>query len=493
MNYTKVIFKGTSILFISSIFTAFFGYLFRASIARSFSVYDYGLFYAILSLITLVIPFKDFGLSLTVTRFIPEFLVQKKHDKIKDSIFFLFIFQSIIYIVGLLLVFKFSSALAQDYFKDPRASSILIILMIAYFFSTIASVFNATYLGHKKISYFAFFQVVFSATLLITFFILNLYKSSLFNAVWAYFIAYVIMILLGFVAFLRVVPGILKHKFKLQTGLIKKLFSFSFFTFLGMLFKANFMSIGTILLTAFSSLESVAYFNIALPIGNLLKFLFKPLSVVLLPISSEINARNKQFINKSIHLLYKYLFILFFPIIIYSVFFSSQIIILLFGYKYVSASWSLVLMVVAFLLLSLIEINNNIMLGLNKPKQSSLVFLIILFTNVILSYILIPKYDFNGAAMSFAISMLLGFLFSLVVLRSFLIIKKQGHLFLKLFLIATLLYIFSNKLNTFLLESIIYVRFGLLILLGGLFYLASLFLLKILTLKEIQQLVKRII
>lgn len=61
MNYAKKVLKGTVSVFVISMIAALFGYLVRLVMARGLSQEDYGIFYAVFSLIALLAMFRDFG------------------------------------------------------------------------------------------------------------------------------------------------------------------------------------------------------------------------------------------------------------------------------------------------------------------------------------------------------------------------------------------------------------------------------------------------
>ena len=57
------------------------GYILKLLIAREVSLEDIGIFYSIISLITLVSTYNDLGLTEALQYFLPQYLLSKNFDK----------------------------------------------------------------------------------------------------------------------------------------------------------------------------------------------------------------------------------------------------------------------------------------------------------------------------------------------------------------------------------------------------------------------------
>ena len=85
MRYAEKLAKGSLIIFAFSITTAIIGYLLRVYLARNLTVAEFGLFYAVMALVSFFWLVKDLGVGTTLVKFIPEFLVKKKYSEIKSD------------------------------------------------------------------------------------------------------------------------------------------------------------------------------------------------------------------------------------------------------------------------------------------------------------------------------------------------------------------------------------------------------------------------
>ena len=114
MSYTKKAVKGFAIVFIVNIIAAFFGYLIRIVLARNLTVVEYGLFYAVFTLINFLAIFNNLGMGQAIVKYIPDFLVKKKEDKINSAVVITIIVHIASFIVLALLLILFSGFLAEN-------------------------------------------------------------------------------------------------------------------------------------------------------------------------------------------------------------------------------------------------------------------------------------------------------------------------------------------------------------------------------------------
>jgi len=120
-------------LYLFTFLVAPLSYIVKVVLARDLdSVHDFGLFYGIISLITLLSALNDLGCTESLNYFLPKYLIKKEYGKAKYLLRMVLIVQilsSLLIIGGL---FMFSDFLAEHYFRDPQAAALLKI--ISFFF-----------------------------------------------------------------------------------------------------------------------------------------------------------------------------------------------------------------------------------------------------------------------------------------------------------------------------------------------------------------------
>ena len=145
---------------------------------------------------------------------------------------------------------------------------------------------------------------------------------------------------------------------------------------------------------------SVGLYNTALKIKNIILSLSTAITAVLIPrIANYIGRKNEKVIKELILKSFKTSMLLSLPFAIYILIFPKQIILLISGSKYISASPTLQVLMVCIILLILTNLfGNQLLIPLGKEKRFSQSVFVGLFINLFLNLLLIPTYGLFGAA-----------------------------------------------------------------------------------------------
>src|SRR3989344_6023328 len=224
MGYAKSLFKGGVTVSTLTIIGIFLGYILRLYLARNFSVTDFGLFYAIMAFVSLFVLFRDFGLTLTLSRFISEFHEKKKKKDIKSAIITVLFIETALSIVVMLPIIIFSDFIAINYFKTISASLPLKILSFSFIVSTPLLVFHSVLQGLNKMAHYSILEPLRNFFVLIST-ILLLYLGVVGISI-SYLISGFILSIIFFIFVVRSFP-FFKVKFKINPKLTKKLLFFA--------------------------------------------------------------------------------------------------------------------------------------------------------------------------------------------------------------------------------------------------------------------------
>ena len=206
-NYTKFAIRGAAIVFAISIIAAFMGYIVRILLARNLSIEDFGLFYAVVSLLGLIGVFKSLGFDRALTKFIPEFESKGRNDLIKSSIIYVLAIQVVINTIVIAAVYLLSNYLSSHFFHNADAGFALKLMAIAFFIDSFTQVLKFAFQGFRKMWYFSFIDLV--RMLLIICIILIGLKTGfgLKIPVYAYILTPLILtIIFGFIFVKKVFP-----------------------------------------------------------------------------------------------------------------------------------------------------------------------------------------------------------------------------------------------------------------------------------------------
>jgi O-antigen/teichoic acid export membrane protein len=491
-NYTKIAIKGASVLFIIGLVISFLSYLFRIILAKNLSVSDYGLVFAIISFFGLFSLFKNLGIPSALAKFIAEHRTTENYTEIKKL---MVVAASILIPISLILtilIYFSADYLAVHYFHNASASTLVKIYSLTFLLSAIMSVASSTFRGYQRNLYFVLGEFIQTVTLLTVTYTLLYFSYGVFSPIIATVIALFIEIIIFFpILFKKVFPKYLSIKTKLSSDTFKKILLFGLPVILTGLSSKLFSYMDIVMLTFFKGLYDVGLYSAALPTTKILWRFGAALVVMLLPLTSELWMKKEvKKIKDGLNYLYKYLYIISLPVIVIMLIFPNLILEYLFGKEYVVASLALQILAVGSLFTIGAKINFSMITGIGKPKFVAKTMLIGGLFNLVMNLILIPLIGYLGAAIATTLSFLLMFIMSLIGIKKLITLKLDFNLLSKItfsgIVFGVLIFILKGLVN---LQPL--TEFAFVVIASGLIYLGLIFILNIVTVKEIKNIFKR--
>ena len=472
-----------------SILAAIISFFTRIILARELGPKDYGLFYAVYTLIFFFLFFRDLGVNAALVKYIPEFKVKKKFNAIKTSIVSVIIMQvisSTVLITGFLIA---SNYLVKNYFKNPDSKVIIILLLLYVVGSIFFRLYKRVFQGLQKIKLYALFEPLKN----ITFLLLTLLFFRMNLGVYAPALAYAILCFLLVIIF---TPVLLKNfnffSYKVKnTGKITKLllmFGLPLFaTAIGGKFISN---IDTLILTNFANLTAVGIYNVILPSASLFLYFGSAISSVMFPLVSELWAKkDKKTISTSISLIHRYSFLIILPPALIILSFAKLFIEVFFGIDYISGAVALQILIIGMLFYVVAGINHNIISAIGRPQTVAKIIISAAILNTVANIILIPRFGINGAAISTTLSYILALILSTNRVLYYVKAEFPKKIWLKLFFagavfISVILIITQSLLLNIWLEAIIAIS------VAGLIYLVMVYYMNVIDIDEIKKHIK---
>jgi O-antigen/teichoic acid export membrane protein len=491
-KYLKKAVFGTGIVFGMMVLSAFFAYLFRLVLARNLTVEEYGLFYAVFSFVSLLWLFKGLGLGEALAKYIPEFRIKKNYDLIKKAILSSLLLQLISAGILSLLIILLSDYFSKNYFKDYQVKYILIVLAIYIFIKPFTFLCTSTFQGFQNMKLYS--SVDFVRSVLVFLFVLVgfvIIKNPLVPA-FAYLLTGLILPLVFFPLMVKFTfKNYFNIKYSFEIGLVKKLLEFGFPVMVGSMGWFLISYTDTIMLTFFKSVQEVGLYNAALPTSNILQYFGLSLTVVLIPMASEMWARkHKMQLITGTKLLYKYCFFIIIPFSLMMFSFPEIILTLLFGPSYVSASNALKVLAIGTIFFIIAGINFSILSGIGKPKINLKIITSAAFFNIIMNILLIPQWSIIGAALSSTLSFFIMFVLSLFFIKKSIDIKMPILVWSKIVILG-IIFVFIIRYIGQLLESTL-LNAILVCLIAWIAYIALSFSLNVISVLEIKKILKNI-
>ena len=492
-NYTKFAVRGTVKVLIISLVAGFLGYVVRAVLARNLGVEDFGLFNSVFAFLGLIGAFDSLGFDKALVKFIPEFRHRNRNDFIKSSLIYVCAIMLLINIVIIAAVYLLSSYLSFHYFHSAKADIVLKILVIGFFIDSFASVLKFAFQGFKELGYYSMIDVIRMALVLLVVYIGIKLNYGILGPAVAYTIAPLILLLIfGWIFLRKVFPAFFESKFVLDKKMLKDVSKYSIFvtetTAAGLILYYT----DILALTYFADLKSVGLYSVALPTARVLIYFTRALGGVVLPLTAELWVKEKKVLLKDgIELLYKYSFIAIVPIVFVMVAFSDLIISVFYGKNYLEASMSMKILSVGMMFTIFNGVNISFFSGIGKPKIGAIINYTAAVFNFVLNILLIPYLGILGAAMATTISYFAMMITGLYYTRRYINLTFPVMVWVKTFAVG-LFFVFIIWYMKKIISLNVWIETPIVIFAAGAFYIAALFALRIVDLKELKMLYSRI-
>ncbi len=479
-SYLKIssrkILKGVSIGFIGSIIGMGFGYLSRMVIARYLEPSAYGLISLAIAGLTITTTIGLFGLPQGIVRYISFYQGKEDINRIKGTIISALKISFFISLVFGCLLFVLSGWLSLNLFNEPDLTWLLQMFSIAVPFSALATVFIQATMGFQEMKYRFYvtdsFQNIFRLVGIII--LLNM-GYGIYGVAFAWVISIVLTSFLAAYCLERKVFSIFNAKIK-SVPLEKELFLFSWpLMFAGILYMILSWT-DTFMIEYFRDSFEVGIYNAAQPTVALMSITPMVFTNIFLPVISELYAKNKrQEMDSTYKTVTKWVFFINCPIFFLVILFPSQILNLLFGSIYIVGASALTILSFGYLAISLSNVSAGVLSTLGKTK-------IILFTtataaivNFLLNYMLIPIYGIDGAALSSAISLIIGAILGIYATYFFAKSQPFDINYLKLLLSASIAFSLIYFASSFFLINSVYTLLAMSILYFVIYFFLLLF------------------
>lgn len=469
--------KGAGILFVGTLFAYLFKFIFRIVISRYFGPESYGLFSLGDMLLNIGILIALLGLSSGVVKFISHYFSLGDLGRTKGTFFgSLKVSFMLSLIVTLFFVF-FSRQISIGIFHRQDLVSIMVVFSLTIPIYTLLILFSSALLAFKKPQYhFWSFSLGRNLAILLLTILIVLLGGTVFYISIAYFISFFLGLVMAFF-FLenRVFPF-----FKSKVVAIynyKELMRFSMPLFLSGIFVAIMGWADTFFIGVMKSVSDVGIYNVAMPLAASLGMLLPAFGNIFYPIMNELYAKNEfSQMSASFSVISRWLFFLSLPIVFIVVFFSKQILGILFGSAYIVGSSVLVILIIADFISTVAGPCEYALMTFNKTKTIFYINVSATIVNLAMNFILIPHYGIIGAALATALSLVFRKIIFLLIVRKLMVLNPTFSYYFK--------YLLSAGISLFIIYSV-FVYSGLpkslfvIIAAGILFFVFYLFLLLI--------------
>ena len=439
--------KGVGIIFIGIIISNIIGLLTQILFGRLLGPENYGLFNLGLSLITMVGTLIPLGLSTGLTQYIPHNMAQKKYNNVNEAVNFSLRIPLLIGTLIACIFFIFSDQIAVNIFHNLKFGLVIKIFSIALPFWALHTLSGSLMQSFKKPKFYVCIEnILMPVTQLLTFIIIYFVGYALFGAI----IGFILSASFASIAYLYIYRTKLRSLFQETTSsdninkttIHKDLFSISLplflagFTFLFMQYTDK------ILLGIYMSVTDVGIYAAALSIASLMLVIYNAFSFNFRPVLAEYFALNDFNSMRQIYkTVTKWIFLITFPLLIYIVFFSKDILVLIYGNSFTSGYLVLAILAIGISLNGLTGLSGETLISMRLSKLNLFSEIVGSSSNVILNLMLIPFLGILGAALGTSLSLLFRNGASLFFVYKKLNVNIYSRVYIKIGLVSILSFI----------------------------------------------------
>lgn len=413
----QIIFKNTFWLMFAEVISKSILFFVTVVITRYLGVEEYGKFSFALTFTSLFSVLMDFGFNSLISRDIPK--KRELAKKYTDNILAIKIILSLITFIAIFILINLLNKSADVRNLIYLASVYVVIQGFLLFFQFIFQSFEKMqYSFISRVSYTTFLLI-----LAVIFIFLNLES---FGILYAYILSTILALLISSILIRKYfVKFFLELDFKFWRYLIKESFPF----FAGLTCTMIYVSIDSVFLGIFRNYQEVGLYQAAYKIF----FVFQTINLVHQALVPKLSALSTKKDLTQYNLLMKKVFLLSFsiliPIAIIISLFSKELLSIIYGIKFIGASFALQTLIWTEVLIFFSSFWGYSLMIINKQNKWFYSVLIGAVSNVVLNIIFLPKYGLTAAAIITLISEIAVFVSYIIYtpsnIRYFLLTSKK--------------------------------------------------------------------
>ena len=389
-------------------------YFIRRTLALNLSETDYGFFYSAFALVVVIMVFFDLGLSQATIILLSKSFSENNLHKARNIFTHAFIIKIFLALVFFLIMEALAPYLMCYYFKYPGKTLFLMLIFLLIPAQALESSLSCVITAHKK---FTTYNILLSIKTFVVLVGVFFYSKThgIEHCIICFIVASLIVSILSFIVVKRYGITLLPLK-AVKFDELRNIFSISSWIVVSTAAISVMYSMDTICLTWLENLKSVAMYQIALPIMQIAQGFFVFPSIFI-PFVAEMWQKKKYAEIKRSCYLANLLMLSTLPIFILAgIYFASDIIALLFDEKYIVAAPAVTILWSGMVFFSIASFNIAALNSGGRQKSAAYMVLACVVINFILNIVLIPRFNFTGAALSTAITYLIMALASIIAL-----------------------------------------------------------------------------
>lgn len=441
-NLSVKVLKGSALAITLTLIGAVFAYLIRVIYSRTLTIENYGLFYAVFGLFSMLSTYADLGFAEAISYFIPKYLKKKNYSKLWNTFLYGQLVQIGVSVILALLIAIFTPFLAEKYFRVHGSETIIYIFCAFLVLNGFLNGINQIFTGLQKPAYFStintvksFFIILFSSIAVFQ----GKNNLNLYGYIWL--ASYVLTISFYLYLLWSRHSFLTSNKFVKSTEFLLSLVKYAIPAFITTFIYSLMSASDIFFLTLFRGVIEVGIYNIIVPIASTSIIFLAPIHNILLPLTSHLMEGEKEKLGYILTYIYKIIPFIGAYFALFIVLFPSAIVSFIFGEKWLYlAGFPLSLLTIGYIFLLLGNLLGTVALGLGRMSERLNILLSVGILNIVLDAFFIWKFGVLGSVImdSFIAVILVG-VFTLMI-RKYVVFKIDYFYYLKLLAISSLVF-----------------------------------------------------
>ncbi|MBI5403108.1 MAG: glycosyltransferase [Ignavibacteriae bacterium] len=420
MSLTDKVIKNTFYNFVSQLAAYLFPFFLIPLIVGKIGQVEFGIYaiaYGFIGAFTLF----DLGVSTSFVKFVSEYYYKKDFEGLNSTInigvAFYFVFTVLFWGLGYLFsdfIIKYINIPPEAYEKGRFA---LHISLFIFFIATNSNMFVSILISLQKMYINSLLNIFTGVFNFISIIVVLMMGYGIYGLLYCQLATVFLGTAINIILAKKYLPEMSLGFRYLKFSFLKKMTNFGLQMQVSKL--AGFFSekYDEFLLSIFSLLNSVTFFNLSTRIIRFAKIVPMQFIVQVAPVAAELQSREeKEKLNDLFEDTLKYLSFVSIPVSVFIFIFSNEIIFTWMGGGYEVSAYILRVLIVGMLInLVISSPGNSIMPNIGIPKYQMYEGLIHFVFNVIVSYLLIKSYGIVGAAYGNTLATVISSVFVFIV------------------------------------------------------------------------------
>lgn len=410
-------------------------------IARILGPEEYGLYSISTVIPSLLLLFVDPGIDQGLMKYAASLKVKGEEKRVAKLLLHGLSFKLLLGLIATFVCFILSDQFARQILKRPEIGSYIQLASTLIILQTVYTTINSTFVGLDRTEHNALVTNVQAVIKALVSSFLVILGLGIFGALFGYIMGCLAATLVGTFILYRIYKS-LNHNYGTShqdfLSNLKLLVRYGFPLYLSALLAGFVLQYQNILLAVFTSNDDVGNFRAAMNFTVLITTLSMSMGTTLLPAFSKLERKNDE-AGRLFKLSVKYGSMIVLPIATAIMLYSREIVGIIYGEGYTTASLFLSLAIIQFYLIGLGSlILGSLFNGLGDTKTTLKISLISGSTFLVLAPLMTWTLKVPGMIMATLISLLFATMYGLSAAKSKLKVKIEAGKMLRIYLAAFL-------------------------------------------------------